>query len=178
MYVQKAAIAFFIHTFTPRQGEPLRFSPLHPLSLVATTKPKVFIMPRRQKEKIKKENRDCWIPKTRVTQTELSLVKEKAAAAGLSLSEYERQALIDSVIVKPQNILDVKAILKLSDIGNSLKLLSPISNNLNQLVRKTHIHDEVDIEKMNMILGALEEIKFREIRLNIEEIIEGFIDGS
>lgn len=174
MYIQISFLNFYIHSRSAR-GAAALFPVASPFTK-ATTKPKVFIMPRRSE--LKKENKTEVLPPCRVTKSERVLIKEKAAEAGLSLSEYERQALIDSVIVKPQNVLDVNTVMKLSEIGSSLKYIAPISNNLNQLVRKTHIHDETDIERMKEILDQLENVDWKEIKNDLEKIVIGLVDGS
>lgn len=93
-----------------------------------------------------KTNRDQWLPKVRVTQAELHAIKQKARDAGLTVSEYKRRALLERVVVVRQNVHDVQAIRQLAAIGN----------NLNQLTRKTHIHDEYTRERLHDILNAIE----------------------
>ena len=100
------------------------------------------------KEEAKKENLTFWIPKIRTTQTALDSYKSKAADAGLSLSELVRQSLDSSIIIQRTNIVEPQAVYQLSSIGN----------NLNQLVRKEHIHDKADTQKMREILSALDTI--------------------
>ncbi len=100
-------------------------------------------MPR---QKNNNDKRDFWLPKVRVTETELNAIKQRAADAGLSASEYRRRALLNTVVVVQENAVDIAAVRQLSAIGN----------NLNQLTRKTHIHEEYDRKRMRDILTRLE----------------------
>lgn len=100
-----------------------------------------------------KQNRTCFLPRTRCTEKERLKVEENAAIAGLTLSEYQRRALLDCLVIERPSIIEPEAIYQLSRIGK----------NLNQLVRKTHIHDEADTQKIrdtiktidNMIMGLV-----------------------
>jgi len=109
-----------------------------------------------RKNRKKEENKTEVLPPCRVTKSERNIFLKKAAAAGLSLSAYQRQSMIDCVIVERKNVLEPIAVSQLSAIGN----------NLNQLVRKEHIHDKADTEKMRDILNSI----------NI--IIMGLVNGS
>lgn len=103
----------------------------------------------------KKQPRSKVLSPVRVNEVERELIRAKAAEAGLSVSEYQRRALLDCVIVVRSNIVDVHAVRQLSAVGN----------NLNQLTRKTHIHDEIDVTRLNDILD------------NLDTIIMGIING-
>ncbi len=105
---------------------------------------------------VKKENRDKVLPPCRVSDNERKLIKLKAAEAGISVSEYQRQALLNGYVVVRDNVIDISLVNQLSAIGN----------NLNQLVRKSHIHDDTDTSKMRDILS------------NIDLIIMGIVNGS
>ncbi len=129
-------------------------------------------------EKYKKENKTEVLPPVRVTKSELDLFKEKSAEAGVSLSNYTRELLHNGHVINPINILDVKSVIKLSEIGNSLKYIAPISNNLNQLVRKTHIHDETDIEQMHLLLEHLNNVEWTKLKNDLENIVSGLVHGS
>jgi len=106
-------------------------------------------MPRQNRKE--KASRNCRLPETRVTENELAAIKSKAAKAGISQSEYQRRALLHAEVVIRENILEAKAVSQLSSIGN----------NLNQLVRKTHIHDKTDTLKMRQILETLDTVIMR-----------------
>lgn len=98
-----------------------------------------------------KENRTCVLPPLRVTETERDLIKAKAAECGLHLSAYLRSASLDAVIVTRNDLID----------RETYRALRGIANNLNQLTRKTHIHDEYDKERLHEILSIIEEIGLR-----------------
>ncbi len=95
-----------------------------------------------------KPKRTSFLPRTRCTETERLAVEKKAAQSGLSLSEYQRRAILDCVVIEQKSILESKVVRELSAIGN----------NLNQLVRKTHIHDETDSQKMRDLLATIDRI--------------------
>lgn len=102
-------------------------------------------MPRKN-EKQKKENRDCWIPKTRVTQSELLLITERAKKNGLSVSELIRGSSIDGMIIKREPLADVQLIRQIAAIGN----------NLNQATRSINIgngYNPIIVEKLNNALN-------------------------
>lgn len=123
------------------------------------------------KEKDKKELKNKVLPPCRVTENELDFFKSKAKASGLSLSDFQRHSMINLKIKFPTNQLEPSDIMKLSDIGNSLKAIPYISNNLNQLIRKEHIHDEADTERMRHLLAELEIANLSKIKKDLESII-------
>ena len=104
----------------------------------------------------KKEKRDKVLPPCRVSEAEHSSIKSKAKEIGLSLSEYQRRACLNAEVVVRESAVEVKAVSQLSAIGN----------NLNQLVKKIHIHDEADTQKMRHILET------------IDTLIMGLVRGS
>lgn len=136
----------FLYTFTLGKGIRSTFPRCIPYRK-ETRQNQGFNMPRKEEKKIKELKTEV-LPPCRVTKSEINLFKEKAKKSGLSLSAYQRQSMIDSVIIERQNILEPKAVSQLSAIGN----------NLNQLVRKTHIHDETDTQKMRDILNTLDHV--------------------
>ncbi|NOR70834.1 MAG: plasmid mobilization relaxosome protein MobC [Methylomarinum sp.] len=95
-----------------------------------------------------KQNRTCFLPRTRCTEQERLEVENNAALAGLSLSEYQRRALLDCLIIRRDNVLETKAIKELSAIGN----------NLNQLVRKTHINNTADSQKIRETIETIDNL--------------------
>ena len=101
-----------------------------------------------RKKQPKKAIRSQVLPPVRVNENERNAIKSKAQEAGLSVSEYQRRALLDCMIVTRDNVIDFKAVRQLSAIGN----------NLNQLTRKAHIHDEIDREHLNDILSTIDTI--------------------
>lgn len=84
----------------------------------------------------------------RVTEDELEIIRTRADKAGLSVSEYVRQAALRSRIVVKNNSLDPALLASLNAIGN----------NLNQLTRKAHIRGQADQEKAREILEIIHEI--------------------
>lgn len=108
-----------------------------------------------RKKQHKKTLRSQVLPPVRVSEQERHSIKSRAMESGLSVSEYQRRALLDCVIVVQDNLVDINAVRQLSAIGN----------NLNQLTRKAHIHDEIDREHLNDILKT------------IDTIIMGIING-
>lgn len=99
-----------------------------------------------EKTTIEKPKRTKRLSETRVTEAELATIKAKAAQAGLTVSEYQRRALIDCVVVERKPIVEMQAV----------RELSYISNNLNQLVRKEHIHDKSDTQKMRNTITTID----------------------
>lgn len=77
---------------------------------------------------------------------ERSAIQDKAAHAGLSLSEYQRQACLETVVLAKDPLADLRLIRELNAIGV----------NLNQLTRKTHIHEEYDAVHLRALLGRLD----------------------
>ena len=103
-----------------------------------------------------KAKRSCFLPRTRCTENERLALEAKAQAAGLSLSEYQRRALLNSGVNVRHRSVDVQASQQLSGIGR----------NLNQLVKAVHIHGEYDRQQLHALLSAL------------EPLILGLMDGS
>lgn len=95
-----------------------------------------------------KPKRTRFLPRTRCTEQERLALEEKATKAGLTLSEFQRRALLDGIVIERPSVIEPKVVRELSAIGN----------NLNQLVRKTHIHDETDSQKMRDILATIDRI--------------------
>ena len=105
--------------------------------------------------------RDCWLPQTRVTQSELAAHKAKASEAGLTLSALVRASLENVVIPAPAPILpsaDVALIAQLSAIGG----------NVNQLARSANIHGWLDPQQV----AELDELTHT-IRTMIRRIMDG-----
>lgn len=90
--------------------------------------------------------RSYFLPRTRCTEKERNAIEAKATAAGLSLSEYQRQALLKSVVNVRHNVFDAEA----------MKLLHRMSANLNQIVKSHHIHHEIDRQHLTEIHNHIE----------------------
>lgn len=103
---------------------------------------------------VEKEYRDVVLPPLRVSTAERDQIKAKALRAGLSVSEYLRRAGLNLSVAARRSQVD----------GALVRQLAGIGNNLNQLTRKAHIHDEVDYARLQALLAAL------------ETVIEGLID--
>ena len=97
-------------------------------------------------------------PSYRVSEEELEIIKANAKKAGLSLSEYQRQACLNPVIVVKESVADVKLIHQLLRIGT----------NLNQLTKHANIHKNYDSKRLNMLLAQLEPLVF-ELIGDVEE---------
>lgn len=93
-----------------------------------------------------KENRDAVLPPLRVSPNEREQIKAKALHAGLSVSEYQRRACLNLPVTTRRPLADAALVRQLAGIGN----------NLNQLTRKAHIHDDVDRARLRALLQALE----------------------
>ncbi len=96
--------------------------------------------------KKQKENALSFLPRARCTEQERRAVMEKARLAGVSCAEFQRRACLDAVIVVRENLIDQIVAEQLMKIGN----------NLNQLTRLAHIHDEVNAKKLMHVLGIVE----------------------
>ena len=86
------------------------------------------------------------LPETRVSEQELHAIRAKAKKAGLSQSEFQRRALLKSVVTVRHSALDAQA----------MKLLHRMSANLNQLVKSAHIHHAVDRQHLTEIHHHIE----------------------
>jgi Mobilization protein NikA len=153
MYIQNA-FGFFIH-FPSWQGEPLRFSPLHPLSqksrLVSINLFRYLFMNGTNIQS--SERRTEVLPPLRVKKSERRQIKAKAAQAGLTLSEFQRRALLDAVVITPPPVANIKLIKELMKQGT----------NLNQYVRKLNT------------IGKDTPRGIEETRLKIERLLDDLI---
>lgn len=87
-----------------------------------------------------------FLPRARCTVEERELIKNKAEKAGMSLSEFQRRACCDAVVIVRESSVDRKFINQLLAVGN----------NLNQITHKIHIHNEYDREELNSVLGRID----------------------
>jgi len=92
------------------------------------------------------DKRSYFLPRTRCTEKERLAIEAKAKKAGLSLSEYQRRALLKAVVNVRHSALDAQA----------MKLLHRMSANLNQLVKSAHIHHAVDRQHLTEIHHHIE----------------------
>lgn len=87
----------------------------------------------------------------RLTENEKKYIQKKAQFANKSISEYCRDALIDGVIIK----LDTSEIMKVTTE------LNRIGNNINQIAKAVHMHDDyVSIADFENLRNQIEEIKY------------------
>lgn len=92
----------------------------------------------------------------RLSRDEKKAINDNAKKAGLSLSEYQRRACLEPVMVVKESVADTALIHQLLKIGN----------NLNQLTKHAHVHREYDSERLHALLDRLEPLIF------------GLMDGS
>ena len=104
----------------------------------------------------KKGNRKKVLSPVRVSEDEKKIINDNAKKAGLSLSDYQRKACLEPIMVMKDNVIDKKVIFQLMKIGN----------NLNQLTKHANIHRSYDSERLHFLLDQLEPLIF------------GMIDGS
>lgn len=95
------------------------------------------------------------LPPLRCSEYDCDIVAAKAREAGISKSEFRRRAYRDCKIIVRDRSLEYEAV----------RDLQGIANNLNQLMRKTHIHDEVDPQKVEQTLSL--------VKCAIHQIVEG-----
>ena len=99
--------------------------------------------------RLKKEEdtkRTAHLPRTRCTPYERGVIEDRAAQAGLSLSEYQRRACLEAVVVIREPMADNRLIYALLGIGR----------NLNQLTKKVHIFGEYDMALMRSVLRKID----------------------
>lgn len=94
-----------------------------------------------------KEKRDHVMPPLRVTESEFSAIKQRAAAAGISTSEFQRRACLSGRVVVRDSSVDVDALRQLLAVGR----------NLNQLTKSGHINKTVDEAALRRTLARIEE---------------------
>ena len=81
------------------------------------------------KKKQPEDARNLWLPKARISESELNAIKSKAQKAKLSVSEYQRKMCLSGKVIVQTNTTDIALISQLLSIGN----------NLNQLTKSFHI---------------------------------------
>ena len=92
------------------------------------------------------DKRSSYLPPPRVTERERAAIKAKAVEAGLSLTEYQRRACLEAVVVVREPMADNRLIYALLGIGR----------NLNQLTKKVHIFGEYDMALMRSVLRKID----------------------
>jgi len=97
---------------------------------------------------IKKSNKKKTLPTCRVSHDDYDFIKERAAVSGLTFSEFQRRSLKYNQVIIKDGIATAELIKEINFIGK----------NLNQLVRKSHIHDEYDRERLHDILNTMDTV--------------------
>ncbi len=92
----------------------------------------------------------------RLSRDEKKAINDNAKKAGLSLSDYQRKACLEPIIVAKDNVVDKDLVHQLLKIGN----------NLNQLTKHAHVHRSYDSDRLHFILDRIETLVF------------GMIDGT
>jgi len=95
------------------------------------------------------------IPRTRCSESDRTLIEHKANQAGLKLGKYIRAMCVHGVVTIRASVLDVTLVKVLTKLGFEL---SAIGNNLNQLVTKAHVRDEVEQQRLLIILESIERL--------------------
>lgn len=106
--------------------------------------------------KAEDERRDVALPPIRVTAAEAAHVEDKAAAAGLSLSDYIRRRALGGRIVARQTATDDRAIFELNRVGV----------NLAQIVKRLNMTGDVAEDARDVLA---------EVRRTVEKVAR---DGS
>ena len=106
----------------------------------------------RQRTPTESPRRTEFLRPVRVTTEELETVQQKAASAGLTLSEFQRRACLHGRVVVRESGVNVDAVRQLLAIGR----------NLNQLTKSGHINNAVDeaalrrtLERINQTVDGL-----------------------
>ena len=94
------------------------------------------------------QKRSCVLPPLRCTEDERAAIQANAALAGLTLSQYMREAALEGHVIVKDPLADIALIRELKALGN----------NLNQLTRKAHIHDELSARQLREVLGRVSSV--------------------
>ncbi len=104
---------------------------------------------------IEKIKRTSFLPRTRCTANERSVIEEKAKALGLSLSEYQRRCcLADNTIFMQEPLADKQLILELIRQGR----------NFNQYQKKLNS------------MGKDSPTEVKQVSIKIEKLLDGILD--
>ena len=103
--------------------------------------------------------RTDFLPRTRCTKPERLSIEAKAREAGLSLSEFQRRACLNALVVVQNE----------KQRADVLRQLAAIGNNLNQLARKSHIQGGLRAATDERLHGAL---------AALEGLLDEVADGS
>ena len=92
-----------------------------------------------------KELRSVVLPPIRVSEAERSAIQQQAKSAGLSVSAYGRQAMLNA---------EIKIVVSSSD-PDAIRQLAAIGNNMNQLTHMAHILDDYDRRRLHEVLDQI-----------------------
>ncbi len=95
------------------------------------------------------------IPRTRCSENDRLLIEHKANQTGLKLGEYIRAMCVGGVVNVRASVLDATLVNVLTKLGFEL---NAIGNNLNQLVAKAHIRNEVEQQRLVVILDSIDRL--------------------
>ncbi len=93
------------------------------------------------------------LPPLRVTKSERDIIKEKAAQAGLSLSDYIRKSCIMAAIITPQPLADFKMVHALNKIG---VLLNQYQHKMNATGQQIPKEFKATWTRLNQFLDEIE----------------------
>lgn len=102
----------------------------------------------RPSQKIK---RDDWLPKIRVSQSELDAIAARCREAGLTMSAYIRTMAIEGAVIQRDDGLADKKLIA--------GMLGAIGNNINQLSRRANVQDNIDPLLADELREALARVK-------------------
>lgn len=80
----------------------------------------------------------------RVSPSEKEKIRANAEAAGLSLSDFMRQACLDPILVVRENAIDKDFVYHLLKIGNNLNQLTKHANSLKMGYDSKRLHALLD----------------------------------
>lgn len=90
-------------------------------------------------------------PNVRIRDADLQEIRTRAAAAGLSFSEYVRTMCLNGTVSAPRSQADAEA----------LRLLLAAGRNVNQLAKSGHINRTVDVVALHEALAEIRAVVAR-----------------
>jgi hypothetical protein len=111
-------------------------------------------------KKAQHDKLDCQLPETRCTGSDLVMLKEKAAQAGISRGEYLRRLIRNAEIVVRQSHADVALVREVNRIGV----------NLWQALREYRANGGAEPEALASAIAKVDRI--------LDPVLEDMLDGS
>lgn len=96
--------------------------------------------PAQQKETETKSGHTNFLPRCRCTNEQRRLIEQKAAQAGLTLSEYQRRMLLDGAVITPRPLVDIGLVRALDELAVQI---NKIGHNINQIAHVANIRMDV-----------------------------------